>query len=439
VGVVDDDFAFLVATAGRLIDQLTDEVAPRAADKRRGAVLAKHIQQTLDAIRMRVERDRLRFASAKSDTARSTLTIQLRLLVSLTWVVHEAMPWLDPPRHQLDLGATFLIDEAALAMIGPPVEVLPIESNDYMYWTLSWPFEDLWDINLKQSMPRETRPVILAYPAREASSALLHGAFAHELGHAAVDHHSLLARVAGPALSSTDYLSALDSIFGTKTDATTVRRKRGVGERLQDWIEELLCDQLALAYLGPSFLFCFAGMVLPVTWNEPQDQHPNATMRVGFLMNTIVVNEWSACVSDPLPDIWAWFEEAAATASTGADQATKLLIKICESAEDEIRRVTAETIGEGAFDAQGYSLVDERLSELLENDILPAQLNSSTAADHRYILFAAWLHVIERHGRSPAAIPKALRERDYQRFIAKALEMSTTLRTWNEVTCDDPA
>ncbi len=437
MGVVDDDFAFLVATAQRLIDQLADEVIPRATGEWRGAVLAEHIQQTLDAIRARVDRDRVRFEGAKSDTARSTLAMRLRLLVSLAWAIHEAMPWLDPPRRQLDLGTTFLIDEAALAMIGPPVEVLPVESHDYMYWTLSWPFEDLWDVNLKQSMPRGTRPIILAYPAREAPSALLHGTFAHELGHPAVDHHGLLATVADPVLRGADYLSELGTIFGTGTDAATVRRKGDVGGRLEDWIEELLCDQLALAYLGPSFLFCFAGMALPVTWNEPQEQHPNATMRVRFMVDTVIANDWHTLVSDPLPRIWAWFEEAAATPSAGADQVTKLLIKVCEDIEDEIRRVTSEMIGDRAFDAEAYSLVDKRIAELLENDILPAQLNPSTAADHRHILLVAWLHVIERHGSSPEAIPAALRERDYQRFIAKAFEMSTTFRAWNAVASDD--
>lgn len=88
MGVVDDDFAFLVATAHRLIDQLAEEVAPRIEAARHGAVLAEHIDQTLAAVRIRVERESSRFAKASSDVARSTLARQLRLSPEV-----RQMPW----------------------------------------------------------------------------------------------------------------------------------------------------------------------------------------------------------------------------------------------------------------------------------------------------------------------------------------------------------
>ncbi len=386
MGVVDDDFAFLVATARRLIDQLAEEVAPHIATGRPGAVLAEHIDQTLRAISARVEHESARFAGTSSEVAKSTLARQVRLLVSLTWGIHEAMPWLDAPRRQLDLGTKFLVDEAALAMIGPPVEVLPVESQHYMYWTLSWPFESLWNGRLNEAMPRGTRPIVLAYPAREATSALLHGAFAHELGHPTVDHHNLLTAVADPVLTGTAYASEIDGIWGPGTDAATVRHKEILSQRVEDWIEELLCDQLALAFLGPSFLFCFAGMALPVTWNEPQDQHPNATMRVRFMLNTVIDQGWDGLLSSDVPRIWEWFREAAATGPSLSDPVTKLLLSVCDDVETEIRKKAMETLGDKIFDAEAYMQVSDRIAELLNNDILPAQLDPSTAADHRHIM-----------------------------------------------------
>jgi len=391
----------------------------------------------LGAISARVEREHDRFANASTKVAKSTLARQVRFLISLTWGIHEAMPWLDPPRRQLDLGTRFLIEETAFAMIGPPVEVLPVESQHYMYWTLSWPFENLWDGRLHETMPRGTRPIVLAYPAREATSALLHGAFAHELGHPTVDHHNLLSAVADPVLAGAAYTSAIDAIYGPGTNAVTVRQKQILSQRVEDWIEELLCDQLALAFLGPSFLFCFAAMALPVTWNEPQDRHPNATMRVRFMLNTVIDRGWEGLLSDKVPRIWEWFREAAATGPSLSDPATTLLASVCEDVEAAIRKKSSETLGDELFDSDAYLDVTERLGELLDNDILPAQLDPSTAADHRHILLAAWLHVINRCGGNPEAIPASLRERDYQRFIAKALEMSTTFRAWNRVGSDD--
>jgi hypothetical protein len=439
VGVIDDDFAFLVTTAHRLIGHLSAEVSPHIEEAEHGAALARHIGQTLEAITRRVDRENTRFAKASSPLAKSTLAKQVRFLVSLTWGIHEAMPWLDPPHRQLDLGTRFLIDEAALAMIGPPVGVIPVESPYYMYWTLSWPFEELWGDSLKESMPRGTRPIVLAYPAREATSALLHGAFMHELGHPAVDHHNLLSAVADSALSSPGFISRMDVIFGEGNDATTVRNKRSITKRVEDWIEELICDQLALAFLGPSFLFCFAGMALPVTWNEPQDQHPNATMRVRFMVNTVTERGWDELLNTPVPRIWEWFQEAATIGPSLSDPVTQLLVEVCEGVESEIRQNAERVLGDLIFDSDSYLGAANRIAELLDNEILPAQLDVHTAADHCHILLSGWLHVIKRHGGTPRAIPASLKDREYQRFIAKALEMSTTFRAWNRVQANDPA
>lgn len=84
MGVVDDDFAFLIVTARRLIDQLAGEVAPHIATARDGEVLARHIDQTLGAISARVEREHDRFANASTKVAKSTLARQVRFLISLT-------------------------------------------------------------------------------------------------------------------------------------------------------------------------------------------------------------------------------------------------------------------------------------------------------------------------------------------------------------------
>jgi len=389
VAVIDDDFAFLVATAERLIAQLGVDVDPDATYSKPGTALARHISETLGVIRDGIERERQRFKTVTSEVAKRTLSRQLRLYISMTWGIHDAMPWLERPHRQLDLGAVFFIDEAALAMVGPPVEVVPTESGYYMYWTLSWPFEELWEEQLHTAMPRGTRPIVIAYPPHEASSVLLHGAFAHELGHSAVDQHGLRDAVADPLLRSDAYLDGLRTLVKTTTDSAASATRVKIRELILGWIEELLCDQLALAYLGPSFVLCFTAMILPVTWNEPQSRHPNATMRVRLLLASLEALEWDDLIKMELPEIWSWLALAANTPLPVSDPLTSFVQHMSESVEVQVRDEAVKCLGAGLFDAGAYRSVAGKLGELLSNDILPAQLDPSTPADHRDIMLAA--------------------------------------------------
>lgn len=353
MAAIDDDFDFLVATARRLIDHLSLEVDPLASEDERGTALAKHITETLRSIRAKVEHEALRFKAAKTETAKSTYLKNLRFCISSTWGIHDAMPWLESPHRKLDPGTLFFIDEAALAMIDAAIEGVPTESGYYMYWTLSWPFEELWE-QLGEDMPRGTRPIILAYPPHEAASALLHGNFAHELGHSAVDHHGLLEAVVAPLRSEKAYTEGLANLVAGHPNPTAQQLRVKTLKRVESWIEELLCDQLALAYLGPSFLFCFAGMVLPVTRNEPQDRHPNATMRIHFLLNSVQKRGWRDIVENQLPSVWRWFEYVADGTEIPGSPATDFVRRMAKMAEEPIRIEADRHLGGRLFDIGAY-------------------------------------------------------------------------------------
>ena len=106
---------------------------------------------------------------------------------------------------------------------------------------------------------------------------------------------------------------------------------------------------------------------------------------------------------------------------------------MCERSESQVRSVARACLTSVVFDNTVYSEQAEAVTLRLEHDIVPAQADRDSAANHRTVVLAAWLHVIEKHGGVPAAIPVALEEDAYQRFIAKALELSTAFATWNEV------
>ena len=81
------------------------------------------------------------------------------MYAQLVWATHDAIGWLRREEQQpLDLGALYFADEIALALLGTGVEVVPVESPEYMYWTSSWPFEWLLEGKLGEELPDGPRP-----------------------------------------------------------------------------------------------------------------------------------------------------------------------------------------------------------------------------------------------------------------------------------------
>jgi hypothetical protein len=69
----------------------------------------------------------------------------------------------------------------------------------------------------------------------------------------------------------------------------------------------------------------------------------------------------------------------------------------------------------------------------LEHRILPAQLIDRTAAPLRSIVFAGWVHAFVVHGDQPVKLAEVVGDRDQQRFLTKALEMSAVLEQWEKL------
>jgi hypothetical protein len=387
----------------------------------------------------RVDAAETQFPLASLSQAQEAHIRNLRLFTQLGRALHMALPWLDASaRSRLDLGTLCFVDEMALAIVGNGVETVVVPDSEYMYSTLSWPFRLVVRERLKTDVAHGTRPIVLFFPLKEANSALFDALFAHELGHAAADEHQLVSKVVDPLAGEADYLTGLaaatahiHATFGWDQN----RSEAFARARLRQWTEELLCDALALGYLGPSYLFAFTGFVLATSWSDPQPKHPQPTLRVSMLIDQIKASGWDAVIQTARPELWNWFEWVQSTPTPTLTPDNQFLRDMVVKQASKIAEVANSRLGAQAYLPATHAGVADDLSELLAHRILPAE-HQGVAVDRRNIMLSAWLFALttqpngDPRADGPDALPAALDETAFQRFIAKAFEMSTVFETW---------
>lgn len=437
----DDDFEFVLSAADRLLGEIREEIISRRRKNERGDVLASHVLGALDAIATRVDAERQLYPSRNSDLAKKAGARQLRFYTQLIWATHAAVQWLAPDADQpLDLGALYFADETALELLEPGVEVMPIASGEYMYSTSMWPFDWLLHGQLGEE-PKEGQrpvPVIVTYPAHENKTMLLHGLFAHELAHTRVGELDLVAKVMEPLETAGHYDTWLQEAVQSEGRFPSLVEERA--PRLASlWLEELLCDALAFALLGPAYVLPFAEMGLSVGWGEPDDEHPSMALRTQLQVKFAEKNGWAPMLKNELPTTWAWLEFAGKGPSKVPSTSESFAEQICRNSVDKVIELAQATTGKSQFTPDTWQKNAKYLAELLEYDILPVEVENGGTATHPEILTACWLSGLQNHGDKPASISKVLAETDYQRFIAKALEMSTMMRIWKSGEQDDTA
>jgi hypothetical protein len=436
VAASPEDLSFLVQSSERLLTRLREQPGLAVPAETRGGALAHHIRETIAALESAISADTASYALARLPQAKQTLTRNIRLYNALAWSIFDAVPWLTAPRRQLGLGVTYLLDEMALGIVGKEVDVVPVESAPYMYWTYSWPFRWIIEEHLGQTVATDRRPIVVAYPAEEVDSTLLHCALAHELGHPSADANDLVDAVLTPLASATKYKDALDvaSRYLESIGIPVSNAREELEGRLDAWTEELLCDQLALAYLGPSFLFAFAAFLLSVTADEPGEDHPPTTLRLQFLTEQAKDAGWDTVVKARAPDIWKWLIQLAKTPLAAADPDVEFALNMCQEAEAEIRRVATDRVGPDRLLPGEFTDQADAIRELLDLRILPveARIGGGGFAT-RSVVLAAWFHALHAAGNSPAAISEAVEGQEFQRFVGKALELGVTLNTWNQL------
>ncbi len=347
--------------------------------------------------------------------------------------MHKAVPWIsaaaNPP---LSLGALYFIDELAERICGSRPDAVPNPSNEFS--TEWWPFRRLCN-QLGITAEEGPIPIILNFPELEVNSHLLLPLYGHELGHTAVETRELARQVldthnAIPKFAAS-FNDARDQIAGA-TNQTHAEAGVSLGWRLLWWITELLCDQLAIQALGPSFLYAFCSALLGDAWDEPGERHPPTSVRVRHLLDSLRQAGWDDDVQTRTPRILSWLDrEVAATEARTRDPAGKFLTSAVEHMQATIRSTAGAHLGSETYSPSQFRAEIGEITGLTDCATLPAQLPEGDPIDRRSIMLAAWISVLEGHD-SPTGLAEAPSDVTSQAFYAKAIEMSAVLKAWSE-------
>ena len=424
------DLQLLLASARHEIAALRDD--PRLSTTlpgKRGTALRHHVLDLIGAVEHRMAQEP---GGGASQRARSAFARSMRQSIGMLQGAHAALPWLEATRTPtVNLGSLYVTEEWARILVGADVDLVVVPDPEFMYATTSWPFSAVINQTPGFAPANTRRPVVLNYPLSDADRVLLHPIFAHELGHATVDEYQLVDAVAteldnDPAFTMALQNTVNDMVAGTGLTQTQVSGMlRGW---LRDWIEELLCDHLAIETAGPAFMWPFALFVLPHGYGEVGREHPPNTVRMRLALEHLARRGWRPYMDRVAPGITSWLDQIAADATGALDRPFAFLRDQLLGHASVLQDAAMARAGGDALDPAASEPAADEAAGLLERLILPVGLGDPL--DGRAILLGGWQRAIAEHGDHPAGLVEALTDQRIQELVGKAIEMSTVASAW---------
>lgn len=426
-----DDVQFLLASVRQEIAALKGDRRLSAApnDGNRGGALRQHVLDLLGAAEYWLAREP---DGEAPDNTREAFSRSLRDLMHSLQAAHSALPWLAATQSpEINLGSLYLAEEFAEILIGKNVDLVIVPDPEYMYATQSWPFADVVDQARRQigfNPKTRDRPVVLHYPLSDSNRLLLHAIFGHELGHSAVQAGGLVEKVLDN-MRDEEYERALgeagEKIWVRNSPEQT---RRSMEARLSSWIEELLCDHLAVDCVGPAYLWAFAGFVLPLSYGFPLPNYPPPTVRIKLVADQLADRGWEGYMEAKAPEVLAWLRKLGSEAGNALPPEFAFLRDQVIRRADLLRATSAERIRANALDPESASEEAEEAAGLLGDLILPLGLDGPLSP--RSILLGGWEQALKKHGDEPGGLVAALSDEVLQDLVGKAIEMSVVVSCW---------
>ena len=425
------DVEFLLAAAAHEIGSLRSDRRLSPLPGNRGAALRDHLLDLIGAVEHRMTQTPPETAP---QIVRRAFARSLRQSIVMLRGAHAALPWLAATRTpNVNLGSLYVTEECARILVGTNVDLIVVPDPEFMYSTTSWPFSAVVNRTSGFTPTNTRRPIVLNYPISDADRLLLHPIFAHELGHASVDEHHLVSVVETQLDNDSAFNTALQSTVADMasnhwTALAPTQISGIIRARLRDWIEELLCDHLAIEALGPSFIWSFVLFVLPLGYGEPGEEHPPNTVRIKLALDHLTRRGWRPYMERVAPDVTSWMDEIAGEATGVLDPPFDFLADQLMSHASVLQDVAMKRSGSGALDASASEPQAEEAADLLRRLILPVGLTTPLGA--RTILLGGYQHAFQEHGDTPSGLIAALDDRRLQELVGKAIEMSTVASVW---------
>ncbi len=424
------DLQLLLAAARQEVEVLRGDPRLGELPGKRGAALRDHVLDLFGAVEHRMAQEP---PATAPEPVRRAFARSLRQGIHVLRGAHAALPWLAATRSpNLNLGSLYLTEECARILVGADVDLVVVPNPQFMYATTSWPFSAVIEHTPGFAPTTTRRPIVLNYPLSDSDRLLLHPIFAHELGHASVHEHNLVAAVETKLDSDSDFKSALqqtvDTISANLPAVAQTQISGMLRGLLRGWIEELLCDHLAIEATGPAFVWAFAMFVMPFSYGEPGSEHPPNTVRMRLALDHLSRRGWRPYMERVAPGITAWLDGIAEDAGGDLEIRFAFLRDQLLAHASVLQEIAIERIGSAALDPPALEIEANQASELLSRLILPVGLDDSL--DGRAILMGGWQQAFSEHGDSPSGMVKALADDRLQDLIGKAIEMSAVVETW---------
>lgn len=391
------------------------------------------------AVSAHLDERETQFNEEADDELRAGAVTEMRNLVRRVRGLQRTIAWAEAAaRPPLDLGSTYFLDEAAEALLHVPTDVVVVAGSEKNYATITNPLRS----NIEEwngQAPDET-VVVIFVPRREQHSGLLHPLVVHELGHAAVQLNDLVDRVleAAPEGLQDRLIKTAEKVAPLFTSHDINDALRAMMEWLRNWVEEALCDALAAAYLGPTYLYCFTGMVATQPLDHMTHEHPATRQRIELILAQLDAGDWSTLMAAEAPDLDEWLRNIAAARPeipSDVDDATKLVFAFLTTELEYLTKAVIQTaeeqVGDRRFDPGSFKEVADEVKVYIENAIPPAQsMISKQAIQSPAILLGGWLHALHNGGGTPACLAEAPGLDELTRLLPKALELRALLEAW---------
>jgi hypothetical protein len=398
---------------------------------KRGAALRGHVLDLFGAVEHWMAREP---ASAAPHKVRQAFARGLREGILMLGSARAALPWLAATREpNLNLGSLYMTEEYARVLVGSDVDLVVVPNQEYMYATTSRPFSEFIDKTPGFTPKTTRRPIVLNYPLSDSDRLLLlHPIFAHELGHASVDEYKLVDAVETEMDGDHSFTAAREQMVEELEQSLTAVPKAEISGMmrglLRDWIEELLCDHLAVEAAGPAFIWAFAMFVMPLSYGTPGSEHPPNTLRMRLALDFLERRGWRPYMERVAPGVTIWLDAIAKDSNGPLPIEFAFLRDQLLSHAVLLQDTAIARGGTSSPDPAALEPAADEAAELLSRMILPVGLEDPL--DGQAILMGGWRQALRQYGDSPSGMVRALTDRRLQDLIGKAIEMSTVAAAW---------
>jgi hypothetical protein len=428
-----NDLALLLAAAARETNDLREDARLRDVPGSRGAALRSHLLDLLDAIDHRIARPP---STAAPEAVRRAFARSVRQAIHVLRGAHVALPWIEATRSpHLNMGSLYLAEECAKVMIGQNVDLVVIPNEEYMYSTTSWPFAEVVRGTHGFTPKTQRRPIVLNYPLGDSDRLLMHPIFAHELGHASCDEHNLVDKAEALLVAQPTFLPAFEEVVSAMRSqwprATETQISGNIRARLRSWLEEVICDHLAVQACGPAFIWAFAMFAMPFSYGEPGRDHPPNTLRACLALLHLDRQEWSGYMETVAPVVTSWLKVVSQDSLRPHEAPFEFLRDQILNNAEAIQDLAIDIVGESSLDASEAATEASEAATLLDNLILPLEANRQL--EPRPILVGGWEAMFRAHGDGPASMVAGLSDQRIQDLVGKAMEMSVITTAWSEL------